>query len=102
MKLFRKPRPSTTAELFSDQIQDYLAEARNVAENVARRRGTVTMDDVLAELPRPEYVVPRRLCHLFNFDPQKRFRLVGHKKSNRTKVSKSHAIGVWTLRKEWQ
>jgi hypothetical protein len=95
-----KSRPDTTLELFTVQIQDYLDEARDLAETIARRKQFVTIDDVLAELPRPEYVEPRRLCHLFSGDKYERFMKIGGKTSVRGFPSNRHYIGIWQLKED--
>ena len=89
-----KARRDAALESFEVTSSEWLAMARNKAENIAQSHGSVTSDAVLAAigLP-PAYMHPNVIGAIFN---DRRFRRIGVTPSSRPRNNAS-IIGVWAL-----
>lgn len=89
--------PQTTLDLFQKTGADWLDEAAHVAESIAKVRGSVSIDDVLAVCPRPKYLHKNITGSVFRKDV---FRCTGFKKSQRL-LAKGRIVCIWSLKSEY-
>ena len=78
----------------TEQNKPWLQKAREVARDMARRRGSVTIDEVREHCPPPDDVDPRIMGRVFM---KSEFELIDHIESRR-KVCHGRPIGIFRLR----
>lgn len=70
----------TVMDLFEQNREDYLTEARSAAESLANERGVITVNDVREVCPPPKDVDPRVMGAIFR---SKAWEKVGYISSTR-------------------
>lgn len=84
---------TTIDGLFQEQKTEWLEEARRTAHDLLKHRESITINDVLRQVPLPSFLHKNTIGSVFN----KEFRLVGYVKSNKPSA-RGRAIGIWTNR----
>lgn len=82
----------TVKDLFKKEREAWLEEARTTAKKLLEDKALITIEDVLKECPRPEYIHRNTTGKVFNSD----FKLVGWRKSERP-VMNGRFVRVWRL-----
>jgi hypothetical protein len=81
--------------LFEEYREDWLVRAREVARELAAKRGEVTADDVRAHVPPPASIDGRVMGALFR--PARDWELVRYERSRRG-INHNRPIGVFRLK----
>lgn len=89
--------PLTVPDLFKQTKAVWLNNARDIAEDLARKRPAITIEDVLEVYKLPKYLHRNTIGQVFN---DRRFVSVGFVKSQRP-VSNGRVIQKWTLRDDY-
>ncbi len=92
-----KTQVKTTRELWKQEAEDWLNEARKTARDLLLKRQTCTIEDVLQVCPRPSYLHRNLTGSVFKDDI---FRPVGYTKSRR-RLEKASVIRIWELKEEY-
>lgn len=82
----------TVKDLFKKEREAWLEEARTTAKKLLEDKALITIEDVLKEYPRPEYIHRSTTGKVFNSD----FKPVGWRKSERP-VMNGRFVRVWRL-----
>lgn len=82
----------TVKDLFKKEREAWLEEARTTAKKLLEDKALITIEDVLKEYPRPEYIHRNTTGKVFNSD----FKPVGWRKSERP-VMNGRFVRVWRL-----
>lgn len=82
----------TVKDLFKKEREAWLEEARTTAKKLLEDKSLITIEDVLKECPRPEYIHRNTTGKVFNSD----FKPVGWRKSKRP-VMNGRFVRVWRL-----
>lgn len=85
----------TAKDLFKDERDKWLENARTTAFKLLKRSERITIEDVLKVCPRPQYVHPNTTGKVFI---EKEFVAVGWRPSQRPLMN-GRQVRVWTLRK---
>lgn len=83
----------TINDLFQSEKQEWLESCRITARNLLREKPFVTVEDVLKECPRPNFVHRNTTGHIFN-DPD--FKCVGWLPSKRPAMNGRY-VRTWRL-----
>lgn len=83
--------------IFHEAEQQFITRARRTAKELLLRRQTVTVEDVLANCPRPYGVSKKANSKIFKHDI---FRPVGYTRAT-TAQSNGHVIRLWSLAEEY-
>jgi hypothetical protein len=86
--------PTNVPNLFKQSTHEWLEEARDEAENICRKKGVVTIEDVLKVCPRPNYVHRNSTGNMFHDD---RFYAFGWIPSGRPAMN-GRQVRIWKLR----
>lgn len=91
----------TVPELFQKTKEDWLLQARKVAQELLYERDHITIMDVLQVCPFPDYLGRRARNTIGNvFHNDTVFRPIGYTTAT-TPASHAHVIRIWTLREEY-
>lgn len=85
--------PTNVPSLFKRFTIDWLEEAGDTAEILCRKRGVVTIEDVLKVCPRPTYVHRNTTGKVFD----KRFVAIGWRRSDRPAMN-GRQVRIWKLK----
>lgn len=89
-------QPKTAQDLFKGERQAWLDSARATARKLLIMRPYITINDVLAECPRPTYVHRNTTGHVFRHSD---FRVFGVTRS-RAKLANRRLICQWKLNED--
>lgn len=89
----KTPKPLTIQDMFGLTRQGWLEECRKTAKLLLRNQETITVEDVLTLVPRPEYIHRNSTGSIFNNE----FKAVGWTQSKRP-ISKGRYIMKWKLK----
>jgi len=82
----------TVKDLFKKEREAWLEEARVTAKKLLEDKSLITIEDVLKECPRPEYIHRNTTGKVFNSD----FKSVVWRKSERP-IMNGRFVRVWRL-----
>ena len=85
----------TVRDLFNKEREAWLNNARKAAKKLLKTRSVITIEDVLSECPRPQFVHRNTTGRVFN---DLDFVAVGWRHSSRP-LMKGRQVREWTLRK---
>lgn len=83
----------TVKDLFKKEREAWPEEARVTAKKLLEDKSLITIEDVLKECPRPEYIHRNTTGKVFNSD----FKPVGWRKSERL-IMNGRFVRVWRMR----
>jgi len=89
--------PNTTQDLFRTNKEQWIQEARQIAQKLLLNRGQITIEDLLEVHPLPKYIKKNLLGRVFQDDI---FQAVGYTKARRT-MAKGHIIRIWELNADY-
>lgn len=84
----------TVKDLFKKEREAWLEEARVTAKKLLEDKSLITIEDVLKECPRPEYIHRNTTGNIFRCDD---FAPVGWRKSKRPLMN-GRFVRVWRMR----
>lgn len=85
-------------DLFRVTREEWIESARVAARNLLELRATITIEDVLEIVPRPNYLHPNTTGQVFRGDM---FRSVGFAPSRRA-ISNGRYVRIWKLSKQYE
>lgn len=88
-----KIKVKTAQDLFKREREAWLQDCRATARKLLQRKSEITINDVLAECPRPTYIHENATGSVFKDND---FRLVRYTKSH-SRTAHRRVIGVWGL-----
>lgn len=88
-----KIKVKTAQDLFKSERETWLQDCRATARKLLQRKSEITINDVLAECPRPSYLNPNTTGAVFMDND---FRLVRYTRSTK-RSAHARVIGVWGL-----
>lgn len=86
----------TTQDLFRRSKQEWLEEARETARQLLKKRYSITIEDVLRETPRPQYISPKAIGGVFQHPDFVAVAFVFSKRA----ISHSRVIRAWKLKED--
>jgi hypothetical protein len=87
----------TQLDIFHRAKTEWIADARRTAQKLLFRRELVSIEDVLAECPRPKGVSKKANSQVFKHDV---FRPVGYTRATHPEAN-GHVIRLWELREQF-
>lgn len=90
----------TVPELFQKTKEDWLLQARKVAQELLYERDHITIMDVLQVCPFPDYLGRKARNTIGNVFKDTIFRPIGYTVAT-TPASHAHVIRIWTLAEEY-
>ena len=85
--------PTTVQDLFNLSRSQWIEGARTVAKRLLKNAHQITIEDVLHEFPRPQYIHKNTTGSVFQDEA---FVIAGYTKAKK-RSSNGRAIGLWTL-----
>ncbi len=82
--------PGNIIEL--DEVKRWILAAQTAARDIARKKGTATIDDIWDACPPPKGMDPRRMTAAF---PKSEWEVVGETKSRRAELNHGRRVAVW-------
>lgn len=83
----------TTQDMFRTNKEEWLKEARYIAQRLLLNRGQITIEDLLEVHPLPKYIKKNFLGRVFRDDI---FRFCGYTRAHRL-MARGHIICIWEL-----